>query len=111
MKKTGVILIAVLMLFTASCGKSYEAAEAAAEKYIYEAAEAAAEKYIYEAYGKEGNIVKTEFYHYDEGITGGMYQYGFTFLRSDGVIEKYAYHSYSDITEVKITEHIFEQIE
>ena len=99
MKKIGAILIAVLMLFTASCGKSYEAAEAAAEKYIHE------------TLGKEGNIVKTEFYHYDEGITGGMYQYGFTFLRSDGVIEKYAYHSYSDITEVKITEHIFEQIE
>lgn len=99
MKKIGVILIAVLMLFMTSCGKSYEAAETAAEKYIYE------------AYGKEGNIVKTEFYHYDEGITGGMYQYGFTFLRSDGVIEKYGYHSYSDITETEITEYIFEQVE
>ncbi len=99
MKKIGVIIVAVLMLFTASCGKSYEAAEAAAEKYIYD------------TYGKEGNIVKTEFYHYDEGITGGMYQYSFTFLRSDGVMEKYGYHSYSDITETEITEYNFKLVE
>ena len=99
MKKIGAIIVAILMLFTASCGKSYEAAEAAAEKYIYE------------AYGKEGNIVETEFYYSHEGIMGGYRQYSFTFLRSDGVTEKYWYNSFSDITDTEITEHNFKLVE
>ena len=84
MKKKFVVTMAVLML--CSCGK-------------YGDEENMAERYLNESMGLEGEITNTEFYHYDEGITGGLYMYEFKFRENNGNILDVKYSSYEDICE------------
>lgn len=73
----------------------------------YAEAEEIALNYINNVLGIEGEITDTEYYCYDYGITGGLRQYHFTFVDSNGKILKYFYHSYEDITETELTEYNF----
>lgn len=92
---TALFLSAVLLL----CGCSKDNTYAEAEKIALD--------YINNVLGIEGEIIDTEYYCYDYGITGGLRQYLFTFVDSDGKTSKYYYHSYYDITETELNEKIF----
>ena len=63
--------------------------------------------YIQNELGIKGRILDTEFYHYDYGITGGLYQYLFTFESSNGDKYVFYFHSYDDITETKLNDKNF----
>ena len=77
------------------------------EKPVNAKPEEIALDYINNVLGIEGEIVDTEFYFDDEGITGGLYQYEFTFESSNGDKYVFYFHSYDDITETKLNDKNF----
>lgn len=77
------------------------------EKPVNAKPEEIALDYIQNELGIKGRILDTEFYHYEEGITGGLYQYVFTFESSKGDKYVFRFHSYEDITETKLNDKIF----
>lgn len=77
------------------------------EKPVNAKPEEIALDYIQNELGIKGRILDTEFYHYEEGITGGLYQYVFTFESSKGDKYVFYFHSYEDITETKLNDKNF----
>ena len=97
MKNRIIALFLSAVLLLCGCGKDNAYAEA--EKIALD--------YINNVLGIEGEITNTEYYCYDYGITGGLRQYHFTFVDSNGNTSEYFYRSYLDITEAELNENIF----
>ncbi|MBQ8567797.1 MAG: hypothetical protein IJ446_01105 [Oscillospiraceae bacterium] len=80
-----VFMLSALMLLTGCNGNYTEQA-------------ALVEDYFENELGIQGNVVSTTFNRYDEGITGGMYQYEFTFIAENGKSYNAYYGAYTDIS-------------
>ena len=101
MKNRLIALFLSAVLLLCGCGKDNTYAEA--EKIALD--------YINNVLGIEGEIIDTEYYCYDYGITWGLRQYDFTFVDGSGKTYEYYYHSYSDIFDTKLTKYNFTLVE